>query len=625
MLCAAGAGRAQKYAAAAIPDSLQKEANAVVREEELRVIIKSPDKAVVRHSYAITVLNEAGNGFARYYGHYDKESPINDISGFLYDASGKELKRVKQKEITDAPYDDNMSFVLDTRVKRHDFNYRQYPYTVYYEEESELSSLFFLPSWKPVYTDNFSVENSRLVVEAPAGYALRYKQLNYGQPDITRTGTQAVYTWQVRNIRPVTWEPYQPQMEEITPTVYLAPSVFSRAGYNGAMDSWLHLGQFIASLNKGRDVLPDNIKQEVHRIADALPDKKARISALYAYMQKNTRYIGIQLGIGGFQPFEASYVANKKYGDCKALSNYMYSLLKEAGISSNYVLINSGRELRSLWEDFPAPYFNHAVLCVPDGRDTVWLECTSQTANPGFVGSGTANKKALLIGDDGGHIVSTRFYQPEDNRQLRKVTATLDEKGLLSARSVTRFTGTQQEEAHSLIHYANSEQREKYLNSELNLPTYTVVKNDYSEITGYNPSVDEILEITSQGYGTITGKRLFFQPNLFNKSGVQLDKSKARRYDIVYRSSFLDADTIQLAIPEGYAPESLPKDVSIQSQFGRYSITYKVNNHHVEVLRVYERLAGRFPATDFEAFARFNEEVYKADRSRMVFVKKEQG
>ena len=54
------------------------------------------------------------------------------------------------------------------------------------------------------------------------------------------------------------------------------------------------------------------------------PIEKAKI--VYKYMQEKTRYISVQVGIGGFKPMLAKDVDRLGYGDCKALSNYTKAL-----------------------------------------------------------------------------------------------------------------------------------------------------------------------------------------------------------------------------------------------------------------------------------------------------------
>src|SRR5215471_18572440 len=108
---------AQEYDVSLIPDSLKEHANVVKRSEETRIIIKDIDKAVIKHKYAITILNEAGSRFSYYYNDYGSLIDLTDIDGTLYDASGKKLKEVKKKDIGDYSMDDQMSLVTDKRIK----------------------------------------------------------------------------------------------------------------------------------------------------------------------------------------------------------------------------------------------------------------------------------------------------------------------------------------------------------------------------------------------------------------------------------------------------------------------------------------------------------------------------
>ncbi|MEJ7609669.1 MAG: DUF3857 domain-containing protein [Ferruginibacter sp.] len=614
---------AQDYAVSLISDSIKQNADAVKRSDELKVIIRSPSSAIVRRRYAITILNEAGADEAVYENYYNKMQSLENISGQLYDAAGRQIKSVKKKDISDYSANDESSLMTDSRMKRHNFYYSVYPYTVEYEDEQQLDGIFFLPAWQPAGGNRISVEQSRFIVEAPEDFALRYKQNVFTAEPLTgKSGNKKTYTWEVKNLRAFEAEAYDPAESEITPSVYIAPSQFGFGDYKGDMSSWLSLGKFINELNKGRQQLPENVKQDVRRLTEKLTDPREKINVLYDYLQKNTRYISVQMGIGSWQPFDANYVATKKYGDCKALSNYMISLLTEAGITANYVIITSGENRKGLNEDFPSPYFNHAIVCVPGNKDTLWLECTSQTVSAGYMGNHTGNRKALLIDAAGGHIVQTPVYKASDNLQIRRTDAVINEQGGLSAKVYTHFTGQQQDQVHSLIHGADEKQKLRYLNRTLSLPTYTVEKYEYKETKGMIPVVDEYLSITSPNYAIITGQRLFLTPNFFNRSSSKLPVDEKRKQGIEFPLSFIDVDSLHISIPANYEPEAMPKTVNIKNEYGSYSISFTVKGNTIDVLRKNELNRGLFPKSKYPEIAEYFNSIYRADRSKIVLVKK---
>ena len=225
---------------------------------------------------------------------------------------------------------------MSDRYKSYNFYCRVYPYTVEYEEVDDMDGILAFDSWYPLYSSGISTQHSKYVIIAPADYRVRYKPVNCNfEPVITSSGDKKVYAWEVSNLRARMTEQSGPAWREIEPRVLIAPSDFEAQGYKGNMSTWIDYGKFINQLRMGRDVLPDDIKKKVHELTDHLTDNRQKVYALYNFLQNNTHYISIQLGIGGWQPFPADYVATKRYGDCKALSNYMVALLKEAGIKWN--------------------------------------------------------------------------------------------------------------------------------------------------------------------------------------------------------------------------------------------------------------------------------------------------
>jgi hypothetical protein len=613
----------QLYNVSNIPDSLKENSVAVKRIEVLSVQVKSLTKVLVKHKYAITILKKGGDEYAEYSNSYSSMNKLTSIDGTLYDEAGKKIRSVKKKDIEDESVSDGFSLALDSRTKSHNFHHSQYPYTVEYEDEEEIEHTFFMPTWNPVDDENISVQQSSFYVEVPLDFELRYRQVNWlSNPVITSTSVKT-YLWDLSNFKALQYEPFRPPLSQLLPAVYIGATKFTVNDYSGDMSTWAELGKFISSLNKNRDVLPEDIKNQVHQIADSETDIKRKIEKLYEFMQQHTRYVSVQLGIGSWQPFDAQYVAKNKYGDCKALSNYMVALLKEAGIKASYVLITAGKGKQGLYEPFPAPYFNHAIVCVPIANDSVWLECTSQHTSAGYMGSFTGDRKALLIEGDKGYVVNTPVYSADMNKQIRTAAITIDEAGNANAEVITKFAGEKQEFYHDMMYQATSDEKEKFLNQAFKLPTYKVTKFSYKETKGHLPLIDENLSIYAPNYAIVSGKRLFIIPNLFNKYNFKLSSDSTRKHDVVFVTAHTEIDTLHISIPTGYTPEAIPKNIDIIKPYASYSISYIINGTSIKLIRKEIRKKIILPPSLYADVVDFFNTISKADNSRIVFVKKE--
>lgn len=616
------AGEDNKYAVSKIDPSLTKDASAVKRYELVRYEIKDPGSAVYYYKTAVTILNENGDKHAGWSESYDKYTTIRSVEATLYDAEGKKIRSLKNSEISDRTGTSESSLADDNRYKAHNFYYKVYPYTVEYEVEIKRNELMFMPSWMPIEDEEYTVESSIFEIVCPADYKIRYKAFHYDKEPVITGSKEKTYHWEVKNLAAVKDEYAGPEWQKITPTVVAGATNFEISGFKGNMSDWKEFGKFVYSLKQNRDNLPLAVKATVHELADNETDVKKKIAVLYSYMQKNTRYISIQLGIGGWQPFDASYVAEKKYGDCKALTNYMFSLLKEAGIRSAYTLVKAGTYKRSIVEDFPAQQFNHVILAVPLQKDTVWLECTDQTLPAGYLSGFTCNRYALMVDEDGGHLVRTPAYNFNDNLQVRKVSATVDENGKLNANIATEYTGMQQDELFSMINSYSKKEQLEYLKKEIDLPTYDITSFDYKTTRSQIPAIDEQLNVVADNYAQVSGKRLFIQPNLLSKTMLKL-KDEERQNDIDLIFEYRDVDTVEIIIPAGFVPEAMPSAVAFTNKFGQYKINYKVDGNKVVLTRLFERKSGRFPKTDYKELVKMYGDMYKADRGKIVLVKKE--
>ncbi len=441
------------------------------------------------------------------------------------------------------------------------------------------------------------------------------------EPTQTADGELETLTWTFSNFKPEKFERNSPAY--VVPYIRASPTVFSYDGYEGKMDSWENFGKWITGLNKDRKVLPEETKMKIRELVKDASSKEEKVKILYEFLQSKTRYVSIQLGIGGYQPFSAETVDGNGYGDCKALSNYMIAMLEEVGIPANYSLIRAGEFEADLLDDFVSSQFNHVIVSVPNEQDTLWLECTSQNNPFGYLGSFTGDRHALSINSNETKVVKTIEYFAEDNIQSRTATVEVTSNGDGKAIVQTRYTGLQYENGNlNYVLSNNYDDQKKWVLKNTDIPTFDVVNFSFTDHKEKIPYADVSLELSLRRFAAVSGKRLFLTPNLMNRSAYVPEKTERRRNDIVFRMGDIDYDTITYQIPDDIYIEHLPEPIEIKSQFGEYEASFSIDQGNVVYIRKMKRNKGRFPADSYQELTDFYKSINKADNMKLVFLTK---
>jgi hypothetical protein len=359
---------------------------------------------------------------------YDKLNEVQDFELEMLDAlTGKLLKKAKLKDMGDAALTSSSSFFDDNRYKYLELTSAKFPVDVLLRIQTFSKSNFFLPTWIPVPNYHQKVEKFVFQVRFPQDMGVKYKEINLpGEPMVIYREGLKTLEWTLEDL-PVQAPDFK---EEKDYKLLLAPVRFALESYQGEMSDWAGLARWQYELNKGRAELPEEFKIKLREMVGQASGDYDKIQILYQYLQKNFRYVSIQLGIGGWQTMKAEEVLKYSYGDCKGLTNLMKAMLEAVGIPSHYTLVFAGVDAKDIQVDFPSNQFNHVILYVPTDSDPIWLECTSNALPAGYLGDFTKDRHVLVTTSNGGFLTKTPSYSAADWNKITTISSLdIDLKG----------------------------------------------------------------------------------------------------------------------------------------------------------------------------------------------------
>ncbi len=298
----------------------------------------------------------------------------------------------------------------------------------------------------------------------------------------------------------------------------------------------------------------------------------------------------------------------------------MVAILKEAGINGYSVLINNGDDRLPLIEEFPSNQFNHVIVCAPDEKDTIWLECTSQITPPGRIGKGNENRYALMITPDGGVIVRTPSTTAEQNIEQKNISVNLSATESKISASI-EWSGDQSDYVNPISVKSIPREREEWVKDLFDVPDISL--NNYLFKNISENKINLMMDLSLPRYASVSGKRIFFNPNLMSRRTSVPKEVEKRLSPIRYDYPFMDVDSIVYSLPKDYDVEAVPELVDLTTSFGGFSSkTVVTADSKIVFVRKIKINDYAIPAEKYNEYRNFFANVVKADRARVVLVKR---
>ncbi len=603
-----------------LPDSLRQGANSIVVSSDYEFTATSDRSAEMHVRRVVTLLNNKPDHERSLYAFYDNDSKVTAFEITVLDASGKETFRSRKNDISDQRYDDNMSFLLDSWVKSAEVPCTGYPCTVITEvskKMSDFAALVAFPHWAPVQREQ-SLLAARLRVVVPEANELLMETHLTEEAIVSAGDGIKTYEWKLTNLPAQSHEPLAPHTSETLPYVRTEPALFRIDDYSGSYRTWHDFGLFIGQLMEGRDALPPLLAAEVRETVAGMDDEREKIEILYRLMQGRCRYVSIQLGIGGWQPFSAAYVEENRFGDCKALSNFMGAMLREVGIASYPVLIKAETQPHyGVNPEFATSSFNHMVLYVPS--QDMYLECTDKYAITGYIGESLQDRNVLWITPEGGKLARTPSFTPSDHGHVRTTNLSLLEGTEIAFDFHATYFGAEQETFRQLGAYIGDKQDQlDWLHQNNYLPDVTGSAYTYF-VSEVRPEVEMAYETVLKNRVRKLGSRKFVALNPFPLDWVP-DQMEARKLPVVYQKSRFFVDTVKVSFPANLEVESgiLAEPIVYSHPAGEYRASMERGENQVVWTRTLKLRPVELPAEDYAAFWQFFVDKSKAENLQLV-------
>jgi hypothetical protein len=602
-------------------------------EEILNVQSNGKIKTIERQAYKI--LRPGGRERGTIYASFDAETRIIAIHGWCIPAQGKDYE-VKDKDVLETALFgvSNGELASDVRTKILKIPAADIGNIVGYEIEHEDRPYILQDEWG--FQDEDPVREARYTLQLPAGWEYKASFLNYPAVKETSTGANQ-WQWVVTNLEAIRPEGDMPPWRAVAGQMIV--SFFPPGGGQAkGFENWNDMALWEAGLVRGRRDSSPEIKQKVAVLTGAETSATRKMAALGKFVQDDIRYVAIELGIGGWQPHAANDIFSHHFGDCKDKATLMSTMLKEVGIDSYYVVVNTRRG--AVDANTPAVnWFNHVILAIklPEGAGDEGLKATLQHKTLGrllifdptdemtpfgYLRGALQANFGLLVTDSGGELIELPKLAASMSGIRRTAKLTLTPAGGLTG-DVTeiRLGDPGAYQRYALRSAATDKDKIKPIESLLadSLANYQLTHATVTNLTHNDQPFGYDYSLVVDNYAKTAGNLLLVRPRVLgSKASALLETKEPRKFPVEFAGPSLDSDTFEIALPAGYEVSDLPPPVDVDYDFASYHSKTEASGNTLKYTRRLEVKQLTVPVAQMETLKKFYRIIASDERNTAV-------
>jgi hypothetical protein len=582
-------------AAAKAPGKYAPDANAVVLLDDVTLTVTGPGQADETRRRIVRILRPQGHDESKLHVYVGPGDKVQSIHAWTIDSSGIQYE-VKDKEFLEvSPFQD--ALYTDIRYRAVEAPAGNPGSVIGWEYT--IRRHIWMDQWHWFVQEDIPVDETRLTLQLPSSWEYKASWANRASQQPTQAGPNR-WQWVCLNLLGIPEEHLRPNAQALAGHLELA---FFEPAAGSNLGSWKAIGDWYYKLVDGRRNPSPELSSRVQQLTAGKTTFDAKVRALTGFLQSDVRYVEISIGVGGFQPHPASEVFRSRYGDCKDKATLLSSMLKEAGINSDYVLVDTQRGV--VKPDVPSTLFNHAILAIALPNDTptdayrsvstttagtryLIFDPTDEYTPVGDLRTPLQGNYGLLVTKAGGELVKLPVLAPDTNRRDREGKFTLQADGSLTGTVTERLTGTHAARQRAWLATENESQRAKSLDHRLSesLKNVSVQELSVQDLTARDKTLILTYQLTAQSYAQKTGPLVLVRGRVLGEMAVDINWAK-RKFPVELSGATSEKDNYEIQLPPGYAVDDLPESRQIDVGFASYKSKIEASGSTLHYSREY--------------------------------------